>query len=204
MKSWPRDVKATITCPFCLAKGRKDLIEISEDEVSIRCHNCQRRLLVLTRKISEIDVRKREDGWLDYFLVTEEHYGKRARRIVAPPGPRVRPGQWVTLVSRGQHLLGIANQSTGVWYPISPKKREKGWQESLLLWLTPIILVLLAIQGIHLTVNSINLWQEFGLKVIAGIFIIAFLLAQPLLIYLFELARGPDGGRRRVMPKFDD
>src|ERR1039457_5950998 len=107
----------TIICPTC-PPDKPNIMAITMEATGIRCPVCRHRFRLITRQ--ELSSRSTSLDRLRtrYEIVTSEGSDRtRLRRFVAPPSLTFTAAGWATLVYEGERLMGMAEQSSAVWYP---------------------------------------------------------------------------------------
>jgi hypothetical protein len=125
----PSDDHLKILCAPCPAAsdGKPVVIPISQKLTETRCPSCKRRFTLDTRKVAEVHTASVSDGVTSYRLVARDGDGRlRAWTFQAQQGLRISPGQTLTLVRRGGHLIGVANQDESAWWTVPEKALRVG------------------------------------------------------------------------------
>lgn len=134
-----------IVCPSCPAGTQ--LLGITSDATEVRCPKCRKRFRLVTRQIVGFTSQGLDHARTRYQLMTHEGKGrKRPRSFIGPTNVRLTMNGWVTLVYRGETLVGVADQTASYWYPIPvvPNKVRQGWR--LVRVITLISALLIALQ----------------------------------------------------------
>jgi hypothetical protein len=98
-------------------------IPISLDAESAQCPHCDTRYRIVSRELVSCRQKDRR-----YVLVTREPSGRTRPRSLRPTKQlHFDEGSWITLVWRGSALVGIADQSSGYWFPQLQRSRISGY-----------------------------------------------------------------------------
>lgn len=124
-----------VICPLCPQGEQAVVIDISPEAEDVRCPQCNRRLRLMTRFVTEARGEVGKDNRYRYELQTVEEGGRvRPREITVPHSDiRIHPQTWVTFVRRGDQLVGVADQTHVLWFhiprrPPAPSRWSTMWQ----------------------------------------------------------------------------
>ena len=154
------------------------IIDVDPLATKVRCPSCHRHYSVLTRFVSSAHARLDRHGRRHYDFITREPGGRdRPRSIRVSQGVQIRPNTWITLVWRGDNLVGVADQTAnegeGAWLEIRlPPTRDpfdRIWQ-----WALYACLVVTAMQALRLCGATASLVSS---QAPAVLFLILFALA---------------------------
>ena len=187
-----------LICPHCppSASGRPRVVRFGSEHAQARCPGCRRWYRVTTRVLAEATRQTPLPiGGSRYRLVTTEARGRPlVREFVASPGLRLAIGEKISLVRHGGRLIGVANQSSGTWFAVTPRREPRGMRG--LEWL---ILAICAVLGLGLLamVGAAALASP-GAALIAGICLAS--VAAPLVIDLISADPGAGPGQKGSGP----
>lgn len=112
---------ARIICPLCPPRdGRPVAIALSGGEETVRCPQCASYFRVQTATVAGHPAQQvLGDRLSDYRLTLRAEMGAPSEHaFMGPMGMRIADGDQVSIVWQGRRLLGVANQTTSLWYPI--------------------------------------------------------------------------------------
>jgi hypothetical protein len=106
----------------------------------------------MTRYVTAAGSRQNRHGELFYDFTALEDGGRpRRRSIRVNPGVIMPSRAWITVLRRGERVVGYANHQTGYWYPISASDASRQTGSRKLWKLTGYLcLLLVALQAIRL------------------------------------------------------
>lgn len=131
-----------IVCTHCWQRGRSEPeIAIEEDDTLARCTTCGRRYGLFTgdlaRSAEGRPVNAVSSSYVLYIAPSERL--PQRRRVTAPTDSVFERGYRYTLVRHQGRLVGIADQTTGRWMPVTHASGEDAtWRAA---WLAVTILV---------------------------------------------------------------
>lgn len=119
------DPDLMIICPYCpLGEGRPPLLAFHPDEEDVICRRPEhprhesRYFRLLTRQVAGDVSRRRESVVRTRCqLRTQEAPGRTRMRVFYAPSDMEppEPGELITFVYQGDQLVGLANQTRGIW-----------------------------------------------------------------------------------------
>jgi hypothetical protein len=179
--------ETTIVCQFCSHGNELFVFNIDPRATKTRCPSCKRSYGLLTRLVAEARARVDRNGRRFYDYVTREPDGRTRLRSAAVSGRvEIRPGRWYTFVSRGDRLMGVADQSQGYWLPVPHQERTTG-SDKLWRLLTWACLLLAVAQGLRLLGFAQQTISTSPASLLA-LLILAVLLAAPLAQWALSVA----------------
>jgi hypothetical protein len=193
-----------ILCDPCsLQSGTPQVIEIDSLQEEARCPRCGRHYGLLSRRLAAANPERLADGRVRYRFVTEEGAGRRRPRQFEAQGTiKIRAGMFVTLVSFGPRLVGLADQDSGVWYAVRPQPGNHPRSYRLLAFLSWVCLALVALQLLRLVPQGGELFGRYGSGAFEALGLLVALALVPALLWATRTALGPEGPRRRAIPRF--
>jgi hypothetical protein len=189
----------TIVCPSCPAGATPQLLEIEASYNEVRCPTCRKRFRVVTRKVHETRSHQLTASKTRYTLITYESEGRRTRpRIIeAQPSLQLSSGAWLTLVYRGERLVGIADQTSSFWYPVPTFPSSHTSMQRLMRILTWTVLALALLQLTRL-VPALGDTLSKPSGIIVLLLTVLLILAPAILFTVQTLGIGQ---QKRYLPK---
>lgn len=145
-----------IVCPYCSKGDELYTIDIDPQATKVRCPKCRRYFSILTRFVDKTKARVDRKGLRCYDFTTQEPGGRlRPRSVRVSRGVTIRPNTWITLVWRGDSLVGIAdqtaNQGQGAWLEIHLTKKkgtfDRVWKATLFAGFLLAIIQIITLEG---------------------------------------------------------
>lgn len=179
----------TILCPVCTPKLGPKVIGIKPENTEARCPTCKRKFRLITREIERTQAQRLKNGQTLYQLVTKEPYDRlRPRNIEAQPHLVFKPGQSITLVYRGNTLLGIANQSVRSWQAVVLVTKASS---SLLPLLLGTVVLLCMLQAFRFAGEIATLFEEHAGRALIGILVVTAIALLPIGYWILEAQGSP-------------
>lgn len=180
-----------LVCVHCPkgADGRPPVVGFRAEQDQVRCPGCRRWYRVLTRTLAAPTQQMPlpEEGLSRYRIVTTESGGRElARTFVAGPGLRLAIGARISLVYQAGRMVGIANQTTGVWFKMPPARSSRTGR-----WLELALLALAAALAVGLLVRAAD-QALASAALISLLIVIGAALAVPWLRDLLRTDAGPE------------
>jgi len=122
-----RPPAARIICPQCPARdGRPVAIALAGGEETVRCPQCAAYFRIQTavlgaRAAQQVLGNRTSHYGLTLHSATD---GPAYHEFTGPMGMQLGEGDEVSLVWQGRHMVGVANQSAQLWYPIEAYEPE--------------------------------------------------------------------------------
>jgi hypothetical protein len=189
-------MEGKIVCPACSGPGRTPtIISVQSEDEETYCPNCKRRYRLLTRQIQEVTSERLNSGRARYQIVTVEDSDEkrtRPRSFEAQTNLKLQAQMTVTLVWRGKHLVGLADQSNIVWYNIEPQPPRFPQLNRLMSYLAWVCLFIAALQLGRLVPAWSGLFDNYGLQALIVIAIAVLVLMLPLLRWITEMFKKED------------
>jgi hypothetical protein len=138
---------------------------------------------------------RREGRETIYSFWTHEKQGRRLRKFTAQPLLALREGMTITMVWRGNYLVGLADQDNKLFFNIeTPVRTNK--TSSLLPWLRGVIGVALILGIVQLFSAAPKILSPFDFtQLLPGLIIIGVLLILPSIWRLALIWRNEDGAQ---------
>jgi hypothetical protein len=194
----------TVLCPVCAPLLGPAPLVIGLDDLEVACPTCQRHFTLLTRQLSEVRSERLSNGRVRYLLQTREANQRTHPRVLeAQPQLYLRGGNWITLLSRGHHVMGVANQSLRLWYPVQPQQSQRQ-PTRLARVVGAACIVLAALQLTRLIPQVGHLFRDHGGQAVVALLVLIVIGLAPAVVWAIQTAGGPTARQRRYLPSFSD
>lgn len=118
----PRPLDCLMICPACRTEGGPRVVRFRPDDSEVRCPDCHRPYRVMTRQLAAATHQRPAGEQARYRIFTREGSRTVLRPFIGPPAMKLLIGEWVTLVHHRGRLVGVANQSSQLWYPVTARR----------------------------------------------------------------------------------
>lgn len=183
-----------ILCPACSSPQQPVAINIEEETRSCYCPSCRRRYWVETITINQTNETRIDSKWATYLIKGDNNVGRQIQESFAAQARLpLRETGTVTIVKRGQSIVGIADQNNNAWVTLQPQPQPKSPWRSLFSFLAIISCVLAGFLIVSLADLVKTVAESYGLvTVITACLVCLSVLLAPLLVRVVQIARGKD------------
>lgn len=175
----PRPLDCLMVCPACSLDGGARVVRFRPDDSEVRCPDCHRPYRVMTRQLAAATQQYPAGTQARYRIFTREGSRTVLRPFSGPPAMKLLIGEWVTLVRHRGRLIGVANQSSQLWYPVPARRDTSPYTRA-----AQAGLAVAAVYSLFLIPASLGLaghaWRSSGVVMIAVTALIAAVLAMPM------------------------